>query len=74
MHIAVQGALVGLGVALFLLAAEYMLMVKAKNERSRRTKKPPQFEEAERRRIAGIARFCFFVPPAFAAFYWLIWG
>ena len=74
MPVAIEGALVGLGVALFLLAAEYMLMVRAKNERSRRTRKPPQFEDAERRRIAGIARFCFFVPPAFAAFYWLIWG
>lgn len=74
MHIAVEGALVGLAVAAFLLIAEYMLMVKAKNERARRTKKPPRFEDAERRRIATMARFCFFVPIGFAAFYWLIWG
>jgi hypothetical protein len=51
-----------------------MLMVSAKNERARRTKRPPQFEDAERRRISALARFCFFMPPAFAAFYWLIWG
>jgi hypothetical protein len=72
--VAVEGALVGLGVALFLLVAEYMLMVSAKNERARRTKRPPKFEDAERRRIATMARFCLFMPPAFAAFYWLIWG
>jgi hypothetical protein len=74
MHVAVEGALVGLGIALFLIVAEYMLMVRAKNERAKRTKRPPRFEDAERRRIAAIARFCFFVPPAFAFFYWLIWG
>ena len=74
MHVAIEGALVGLAIAVFLLLAEYMLMVSAKNERARRTKKTPQFEEVERRRIAAMARFAFFVPPAFAGFYWLIWG
>lgn len=74
MQVALEGALVGLGVAAFLLLAEYMLMVRAKNERARRTKKPPRFEDAERRRIAAMARFCVFVPLGFAAFYWLIWG
>ena len=74
MPVAIEGALVGLGVALFLLIAEYLLMVKAKNERARRTKRPPRFEDAERRRIATMARFCVFVPLGFAAFYWLIWG
>lgn len=74
MHVALEGALVGLAVAAFLLLSEYMLLVRAKNERARRTRKRPQFEDAERRRIATMARFCFFVPPAFAGFYWLIWG
>jgi hypothetical protein len=74
MPIAVKGALIGLAVAAFLLLLEYMMMVNAKNERARRTKKPPQFEDAERRRVAAMARFSIFIPPAFAFFAWLIWG
>lgn len=74
MAIAIKGALIGLGVAGFLLLVEYLMMVNAKNERARRTKKPPQFEDAERRRIGAMARFSFFIPPAFAFFAWLIWG
>jgi hypothetical protein len=74
MPIAIKGALVGLGIAAFLLLVEYLMMVSAKNERARRTKKPPRFEDAERRRIASMARFSFVIPPAFAFFAWLIWG
>ena len=74
MHISIVGALTGAGVALFLFAVEYLLVRKEAKERARRKNQKIQLEDAERRRLASNARFCLFIPPAFAAFFWLLWG
>lgn len=74
MHIALQGALIGVAVALFLLLADYLMLRKAVHERAALQHRKPEFEDAERRRLASLARLCIFVPAAFALFFWLVWG
>ena len=74
MYIALQGALIGLGVALVLIAVEYMHLRKLARERAERRHVPAELDDTERRRLASIVRFCIFVPPAFAIFFWLLSG
>jgi hypothetical protein len=74
MNIVLQGALIGLGVALFLIAVDYLHLRKLAHERAKRLHITPEFDDAERRRLASIVRFCIFVPPVFAVFFWLLWG
>lgn len=74
MNMALMGALIGAGVALFLLVAEYLSVRKEAGERARRKNQKLELDDAERRRMASNARFCLFIPPAFAAFFWLLWG
>ena len=74
MNMAITGALVGAGVGLFLFVAEYLSVRSGALERAARKQQKYEFEDAERRRIASNARFCLCIPPAFAAFFWLVWG
>ncbi len=74
MNIVLQGALIGLGVALFLIAVDYLHLRKLARERAKRLRVTPEFDGTERQRLASIVRFCIFVPPAFAIFFWLLWG
>ncbi|HYT48156.1 MAG TPA: hypothetical protein VEL04_07025 [Burkholderiales bacterium] len=69
-----EGALIGLALALVLVAAEYMLLNKAAQARAKALHRAPQLEEIERRRIASMARFSVLLPFIFAFFFWLIWG
>ena len=66
--------LIGLAVALFLLAVDYLHLRKGAHERAKRLRLTPHFDDTERRRIASVMRFCLCVPPAFAIFFWWIWG
>jgi hypothetical protein len=72
MHPALEGLLVGAGLAALLLFGEYYLQRKAAVERAQQTKRPVQLDADQRKRISSMARFCLFIPPAFAVFYWLI--
>jgi len=74
MNVVVQGALIGLGVALFLIAVDYLNLRKQAHERAKKRHVAPEFDDTERRRLASIVRFCIFVPPAFAICFWLLWG
>ena len=74
MHVALQGALTGLGVALFLIAVDYLQLRRQARERAKKRHVPPVFDDIERRRLASLVRFCIFVPPVFAISYWLLWG
>jgi len=74
MNMTIIGALVGAGVALFLFVAEYLSVRAGALERAERKHQKYELEDAERRRMASNARFCLFIPPAFAAFFWLLWG
>ena len=74
MHIAIQGALIGLLVAIVMFVADYLLIRANAAERAKRRARKPELEGAEKKRITTLLRYCFFVPPAFALFFWLIWG
>ena len=74
MNIPLAGAFVGTAVALSLLAAEYFIARASAGERSRGGHRTYVLNATERKHIATIARFCIFVPPAFAAAAWLVRG
>ena len=72
MHPAIQGALIGAGIALFLVGAEYLLLRQASNERARRFKRKAEFDVTERRRIISMSRFAVLLPAGFAVAFWLL--
>ena len=74
MHIAIQGALIGLLVAVVMFMTDYILIRKNAAERAKRYAKKAELEGTERRRIATLLRYCLLVPPAFAIAFWIIWG
>jgi hypothetical protein len=74
MNVALQGALTGLGVALFLLAVDYLHLRGLARERGKKRHVAAELDDIERRRLASLVRFCIFLPPAFALCYWLLWG
>ena len=74
MHIALQGALIGLAIGVVLVVVEYMFVKKAVEERAVMRHQKPQFDPTDRTRIRSIASFAVFLPPAFAFGFWLIWG
>lgn len=72
MHPAIEGLIIGAVLAAVLLGAEYLLQRKEAVERAQRLKRAVELDGDQRRRIATMARFCFFIPPAFAAAWWLM--
>ena len=72
MHPAIEGALVGAGVALFLIGAEYFLLRKAVGERAERLKRKAEFDGTDRRRMTSRTRFASFLPIAFAIGFWIV--
>ena len=72
MHPAMQGFLVGLAVALFLIVFEYLTVKKQVEERASLKHQKPQFEPQDKNRVRAVLNFCLFVPPAFAAGFWLL--
>jgi hypothetical protein len=72
MHPAVEGALIGTGVGLFLVGAEYLLLRKAVNERADKLKRKAEFDVTERRRISSMTRFAVILPFAFAIGFWIV--
>jgi hypothetical protein len=75
MHMAVTGALVGLGIGLFLLAGDYLMLRGAARERAKKQHKTVvEFDGTERSRIRSLASFCVILPPVLALAFWAIWG
>ena len=74
MHIALQGALYGVGLGLVLIIVEYLFVKKGVEERAQLQHKRPEFEQTDRNRIKSVVTFSFFIPPAFALGAWLLWG
>lgn len=72
MQTVVHGFLVGLGVGLFFVASEYVLLTKAVNDRAKRLNRKAEFDVTERRRIGTVARFAAVLPFAFATVFWLV--
>jgi hypothetical protein len=72
MHPAMKGALVGLAIAVFLVAIEYLMVKKAVKQRATPNNPNPAFDAQDRNRVRAVVNFCLFLPPAFAAGFWLI--
>ena len=72
MHPALQGALIGAGVAVFLVFFEYVMIKKSVDERAKRYHKKAEFDQTEKKRIHTVIRFAFILPIGFAAGAWLI--
>jgi hypothetical protein len=75
MHIALQGALTGLVIALVMLIGDYMMLSKLAKERAvKQHKTVAELDGTERARLRSVAMFCLILPPVFAVAFWAIWG
>lgn len=74
MHPALQGALIGLAIGVFLVAFEYLMLKKAVDERAKRYHRKAEFDPTEKKRISTVMRFAFLLPIGFAAGAWLIFA
>jgi hypothetical protein len=72
MHIAVTGALTGLGVAVIVLVGDFVTVRRNAAERAKRWNKPMALDPTERKGLASLARLCLLLPPAFALVFWLL--
>jgi hypothetical protein len=72
MHPALEGLLIGAALAAVLLAAEYYLQRKIAVEHAEQFKRVAELDADQRKRISSMARFCVFIPPAFALAFWII--
>lgn len=73
MNPALEGGLIGLGVAIILYGLEYYLLKKQAGERAvRQHRTGAVFDETEKARLHSVGRMCAVVPFFFAAMYWLI--
>jgi hypothetical protein len=74
MHPALEGAIVGVVIAIILYSLEYYLLKKQAKERAIRQHKPNivEFDSTEKARLYAVRNMCFLVPPFFAAMYWMI--
>jgi len=72
MNMALQGLLVGLGIALVLLIFEYLMISKEVNERAKKYNRKPEFDVTDRRRMNSMMRFAFVLPFGFAIIFWII--
>lgn len=74
MPIALQGALVGFGVAVFLYMFEYLAIKSAAAARAKKMAKKVEILQEERSRLRGVMMFCFCLPPGMAIIFWLTMG
>ena len=74
MHPALQGLLIGIGLALFFVMFEWMGANKSANVRAKKMAKKPEWDQDEKARFQAVVRFCFVLPIGFALFWWLISG
>ena len=75
MNAAIQGAVIGVVVALAMFAFDYLMIRRNAAERAKKQHKTePVFDDADRSRIRSLARFVVVLPPAFALLFWMIWG
>ena len=74
MHIAIQGALVGAGLAAFLYAFEYIAVKRAAAERSKKMARKMEVNQEELSRLRAVRGLCYFLPIGCAIGAWLGWG
>jgi hypothetical protein len=72
MHVGLKGALIGLAIAVLLIAIEYHMVKKAVEERAAGRHRKPEWEAQDRNRVKAVVNFSIFLPPAFALGAWLL--
>ncbi|HWA39347.1 MAG TPA: hypothetical protein VG873_15930 [Burkholderiales bacterium] len=73
MNDAIMGGLIGVGVSVFLLAFDYMMIRKGAAERAQRNhQKVVTLDATEKKRIGALVRFCVILPVVLAGAFWLI--
>ena len=74
LHPAIEGAIVGVVIAIVLYGLEYHLLKKQAKERAIRQHKPNmvEFDSTEKARLTSVRNMCAFVPVFFALMYWMI--
>jgi len=72
MHAALQGGLIGLAIAAFLVVFEYMSTKKLVEERAAAKHQKPEWEPSDRSRVRAVVNYAIFVPPGLAAIFWLL--
>jgi hypothetical protein len=69
---AVTGALVGVGIAVLLLAFDYMMIRQGAAERAKRQHQTVvTLDDTERKRLRALFSFCVFLPPVLALAFWI---
>jgi hypothetical protein len=74
MHPAIQGLLIGIVLAAFLLLFEYLAAQRSAAARAKKMAKKQELNQDERARIASMTRFCLMLPVGVALIWWLISG
>lgn len=72
MHPALQGGLIGLAIAVFLVVFEYMSTKKLVEERAAAKHQKPEWEPSDRSRVRAVVNYAIFVPFGLAAIFWLL--
>ena len=73
MHPAINGALVGLGIAVALFVFDYLQLRQRAAERAKKTHKTiVEFDQTDKGRIISLVRFIIFLPPGFAILFWML--
>ena len=74
MPVYVEGALIGLAVAAFLVLAEYVAIRKSARDRAARLHRKVAIDPSETSRMRSITAFALLLPPGFALAWWVLWG
>ncbi len=73
MHPALNGALVGLGIAVALFVFDYLQLKSRAAERAKKAHKTiAEFDQTDKGRIISLFRFIIFLPPGFALLFWML--
>ena len=72
MRDAITGALVGVGIGVFLFIFDYMAIKKTAAERAKRNHQTlVTLDSTEKKRIGSLLRFCLVLPPVLAFAFWV---
>ena len=74
MHVALQGLLAGLGLAIVLVFFEYTAIMREVAERSKRVAKKVDWDSNQRARMRAMINFGIILPIGGAIGAWWIWG
>jgi hypothetical protein len=70
-----EGGLIGLALAVFLVVAEYLLIKRAARDRAARlNRKVVEADPGAENRMRAILTFSAVLPFAFALAWWVLWG